>query len=268
MKSSAMTAWMIAALLAISATVASPSLAAITSVFPTGGNLLMHVDCPHPSPGSTDLEPLVWNSAETLQLLNYDFKLDNNLSDQFPANWDYGLGYDLTGTLTVEKYIAFDGPVACEHGAEIIANLSITSGLDAGQQFSWLQVFHETGNSGSRSWTADPPAAATGEDDWPFYYNATEDFYDENANLWTFRDRPYDRIDDSIPHSGSVSFMLLLASWDGSYDGPTDSNDVTVYGGLEWGYDYACVPEPSTLVIWSLLAALGIACGWRGCKLL
>ena len=239
----------------------------ITFNEPIGANYKPHADCPHILHGYTDLDTLVWNSAEKLAISNYDNMLDAQLNDQFPGSWDYKLNYDLTGTLTINKYIAFDGPAACEHGAEIDASLTNLANLPAGEQFVWLQVFHERGDSGSRRWTADPPSSQLVPvqgggfvlaDTLPFYHNMDWDYYDEGAKAWTFWDQPSDTLPENIPHSGGVSFMTMLSSWDNSFDS-TGTNTVTVYGGFEWGYDYACVPAPGAI----LLGGIGVALvGW------
>ena len=45
----------------------------------------------------------------------------------------------------------------------------------------------------------------------------------------------------------------------------TITDNVTIYGGYWWGYQYSAVntPEPATIVIWSLLGGLGITIGRR-----
>ena len=242
--------------------VASPAYSSITPpTMPTGANYVPKFDCPHPTPGWTKLDGFTWNSAETLSLLQYDVKLENNTAGQFKGAWDYQMNFGLEGALSLNKYVAFDGPGSCQHGAEIDVTLTITGGLAAGDTFGWINIFHEHGRSGDRVWTLDPPSGQTipvvdgdgnivdwhTSDDLPFY----EDWNgNPHYNIW---DRPSDLIDDAdVPHVGGVSFMTLLTSWDGAYDA-VNANVVNIYGGFEWGYTYQCtdviivVPAPGSI---------------------
>ena len=232
---------------------------------PTGANYVPKADCTHGTPGWTKLNGFTWNSAETLSLLQYDTKLENNTAGQFKGSWDYQMNFGLEGSVALNEYIAYDGPDECEHGAEIDVTVSITGGLAAGETFGWISIFHEYGNSGNRTWTLDPPDGEVikvvdqngdflrwhTSDDLPFY----ED-WDGNPH-YNFWDSPADLIDDDIvPHIGGVSFMTLLTSWDGTYD-ENNANVVNIYGGFEWGYTYQCVAVPApgsiTLAFWGMI---------------
>jgi hypothetical protein len=190
--------------------------------------------------------------------------LDYRVASQatpFAGNWSFQLNAGLSGTLQVSTYKAHDDPGACDHGAQLVMDLVNPSGMASGQVFQWLQVFSETGDSGSRSGVVDPPSGQQipildpagnivgyrSADDLPFYGNAT------SASSLHFFDWPSDPLPDTSSHGGGVSFITYLTSWDGALDSPTEI--VNVYGALEWGYTYQC-PEPSTL---SLAAVAGLA---------
>lgn len=222
------------------------------------------VPCPHPTPGYTRSLDTTWVGLSGLQPY-LDVLNSAPVEGQFTGNWNYVAGADaVTGTLTISPYTPFDDdehwPPMCTHGVEVGMSVSGLSGLATGQQFQWTQYFTETGTSGNRQNTIDPPKTASGEDDLPFYYN-------RNESQWggtTFWDRPRDWMDDATAHAGGVSFVTFLSSWDGTNPTGDDPETVTIYGAVTWGYTYACVPEPSSFVIFfGLGGVVGLVVAWR-----
>ena len=235
---------------------ASP-LYAISFVSPEAANYLPHVDCPHGTPGFTNLAPLEWEYASPLTWPI----IEAQVAGEFPSQWGYNLSNDLEGTLTVETYLALDGTASCQHGARMVAKLTGVTNLPPGQKLNWVQVYRERGRSVSRGheendWTLDPgnKEVVDGkvEDEAPFYYNSGEVYYDDATKTWTFRDSPTDVIlDADVPHPGAIDFITFIAGWDGDYvpgAGGAGSHQITIYGGFSWGYEYNCVPEPLTMV--------------------
>jgi hypothetical protein len=235
------------------------------------------VECPG-TPGYTELEPLMWISTAQLVVSGGWDEIMWQTFGEFGPEWAYQLAPSgaLNGLLCVERYEAFDGPGACQHGGRLWSRLSGVGGVPPGETLNWFQVYREWGNSVSRGhregdWTIDPGrrevVGGTPEDDAPFYYNEGEQFYDPNSGSWIFRDAPSDRIPDArVPHSGGIDFVTLIASWDGNYspgNGGPGSHMVTIYGGLWWGYDYLCTPEPSALC----LLVISVVMGWRRVRL-
>lgn len=256
-------------------TLPSAASADINVTTPTGPpHFQPSASCGHGTPGSTWLHTLTWRPPQVLTLFNFREELNNRIPQQFPGIWSFEIDPSLEGNLTVENYLAFDGPASCEHAAQIQATLWITGGLPANQQFAWMQIYNETGDSGSGTWRGDPAndsqIGGRYMDSLPFYYNygginaaghsvRPDDWYDEDNEEFTFSDTPFQRIPDSIvPHGGSVSFMLMLASWSGTYD-PSGNNTVRIYGGLEWGFGYEChpVPGPATCALLGLAMLTG-----------
>lgn len=204
------------------------------------------------TPGYTETLNTGWVDLSSLQpylnVLNSE-----PVESQFPGNWVYSAGSSsVAGSLAIPTYYPFDDdehwPPNCTHGAQIAMSLSGLSGLAPGQQFQWLQYFTEEGDSGNRENTIDPPRTEVDEDDLPFYYN-------RNESQWggmTFRDRPRDWMNEASEHSGGVSLVTFLCSWDDTDPVGEDPETVSIYGAVTWGYTFICVPEPSTLVFFGL----------------
>jgi hypothetical protein len=66
--------------------------------------------------------------------------------------------------------------------------------------------------------------------------------------------------------SPTNAFDFSFISFNGTVDGDQVSFDVSA-GALQDGYyTLGIIPEPTTLLIWSLLAGLGFGLGWRRCQ--
>ena len=165
-------------------------------------------------------------SAETLSIFNADLMLTTWIANQptsFEGTWNAQINLNLSDTLNVSTYKAHDDPGACQHGAEIRMALSNISGLPTGQVLQWFQVYTETGNSGNDSHLVDTPPGA------PFpildssgnvvgtNYSDNLPFYDDGGTNWngSFFDRPSDKLPDTSPHAGGVSFTTYIVSWAG-----------------------------------------------------
>jgi len=221
------------------------------------------VSCSQPTRGYTRTVNTTWVGLGGLQA--YLNVLNSApVKGQFTGNWNYVAGIGgVTGTLAISPYVPFDDDEHwrpdCSHGAQIRMSLSGLSGLAEGQEFQWMQYFTASGNSGSRQNTIDPPRTEAREDGLPFYYN-------RNEPQWrgtTFSDGPCTWMNDATAHGGGVSFVTFLSSWDGTDPTGNDPETVSIYGAVTWGYNYACVPEPSTLVIFSGLGVVVLVMGWR-----
>ena len=118
-----------------------------------------------------------------------------------------------------------------------------------GKTVHWIQAYNESFGGGPSSSFLDAPQ------------NPTTPFYDvfSSAGQTYFRDDPGDKEQEreTTPVS-DVQFQVFLAFDSGAGGGFTDN--VTIYGGKWWGYQYTAsdvVPEPSVLAV----GCLGLA-GW------
>lgn len=230
------------------------------AAMPKGQN----IPCPHPIPGFTQTFDTQWiglgGLAPYLKVLN-----SNAVKNQFTGDWSYVAGPKaVNGNLVVNTYFPFDGPAGCQHGAELNMQVNGLAGLANGQQFNWLQYFSETGNSGNRQNTIDPPKGTVFNggligDDLPFY---SQPMFNGGLGSTKFGDVPFDGLPDTKPHWGSVSFVTFLTSWDGTPPPNANAKEtVYVYGAVRWGYRYAC-PEPPSAVL-SLIAIVTTGgCYW------
>jgi hypothetical protein len=221
-----------------------------------GGNLVAHADCHGVTPGGTDL--LDGGEVKRLRLTAEEkLAIWKDIQKQFGSPWSYRPGASLGGNLYVRLYKAYDEHKGskCWHGAEFKAQHDVSP--PSGRQLEWLQVYKESGGAESDpyTYTVDPPPGAwideneNGEvdpgetmDDAPFYYNK-----DENPGY--FYDRPGSAHPEAQPWSGSVTFYLFLASWDGDFNPGTYPHTITVHDGFKWGFDGYCTPEPASLVV-------------------
>ncbi|MGD1043108.1 MAG: PEP-CTERM sorting domain-containing protein [Sedimentisphaerales bacterium] len=223
------------------------------------------ISCGHPTPGWTKTLTTEWLPAAQLSIFHYDFMLDNLVNNQTPkfsGTWDFQISDQATGTINVTTYTPFDGPGACQHGAniKILPNLI----LPDDQKLQWMQTYsysaYAPGYNNSASGIVDPPVnyQVNKADDLPFYYDIPGRGGDDvNWGMpadRNFHDSPNTQIADSlVPHGGTWNFSTLITSWDGTFH-DTGDNVVTVYGRLDWGYSYQCVPDPASLT----LALLGL----------
>jgi hypothetical protein len=219
---------------------------------------VMEVKCRHGTPGWTKVESPTWTPAGKMDP-NFDSIMTNTWRNQFPGEWSYAVGVDeaITGSLTFTRYEARDRPERCEHGAYLRLDIDLEL-LTPGQEFQWLQDYSYSDNIAgtpeSKSNVLDPTVGYTQapSDEYPFYYNVFDNI-DMPADQH-FYDGPGTTVADSVvPHAGTWHFRTFLSSWNGVYD-PTGVNTVTVYGMLEWGYSYQCVPAPEA----SLLCLVGL----------
>jgi hypothetical protein len=103
---------------------------------------------------------------------------------------------------------------------------------------------------------------------WQYLDNSdtpkTNPFYDNDppdpATATEFLDIPSRCCPDhTCPCYGTCDWdaQVFVATWDES------NKKMTIYeDGIWWGFEIACVPEPSSFIVWSLLGGLGII-GWR-----
>lgn len=251
----------------------SPTYAAITI-----GNLpaVDTADCDHGTKGWTKTMPLVWHSAQDLFDDNAAAEFDSIVNYQnpaFPGTWDFQISFAAAGEANVDIYEPRDGTKECEHGAEIKISLSNLI-LPDGQELQWINLygFEVTENSvpegdpTSGYNVVDPPIGyevppetdpctpGIIADPRPFYYNidglgsGTAPMPDDGY----FYDKPATYpLDAAVPHSGWWAFSALITSWNGTYSATSD-NVVNVYGMVDWGYYYECVPEPGTVLMLGL----------------
>lgn len=234
---------------------------------PQGGFIL----CPHPDPGHTRTLPFVFNAAPNLADLNAAA-----FNNQWFGDWQFVAGpAAVSGNLVVTQYAPYDNNPACRHGAGLSMQVNGLAGLAPGQQFNWLQYYTETGDSGNSVRTGDPPAGivfnggANTADTLPFYSQSNGvaggvGNFNGGLGSTTFGDFPFDGLpDNGTGHSGSVSFVTYLLSWDGTAPAADDAVEtVFVYGSVEWGYSYVCTPEPSSVVL-AAMGVVGLVCSRR-----
>ena len=217
--------------------------------------------CPHPSPGYTRTEDMKWidlsSLAPFIDILNFSAKTQGFIGD-----WKFESGPDtVSGILEVDSYFAFDGPVACQHGADLELRVHGLNGLAKDERFSWVQYFNESDDSvGHGPNTIDPPISDNNADRYPFYYDR------RSGDLFSkeFHDHPSDEIPDEIRHEGGVSFVTFLTSWDDNRNEDGSPKPIKVYGAVTWGYTYACapVPEPSSTVL-VLMGIITLSGRWQ-----
>jgi len=238
---------------------------AMASITPPSSLPGTQISCGHPTPGWTKTLTTEWFPAAQLSIFHYDFMLDNLVNNQTPkfsGTWDFQISDQATGTINVTTYTPFDDPGACQHGADIKILPNLT--LPDDQKLQWMQIYsysdYGPGYNNSASGIVDPPVnyQVNKADDLPFYYDIPGRGGDDvNWGMpadRNFHDSPNTQIADSlVPHGGTWDFSTLVTSWDGTFHN-TGDNVVTVYGRLDWGYSYQCVPDPASLT----LAVLGL----------
>jgi hypothetical protein len=233
-------------------------------------------ECPHDyTPGYTRTLEMTWidldHLAPYLEVLNSDSVRNQWLDSQGnPVNWRYDAGSSsITGTLNVTRYLPFDDPpgpgTTCDHYCELTMTLENYNGI-AGQQFNWLQYYSGSGDWFNASNVVDPPQGRRFDNDLtgdalPFYPQSTppRDFCGGLGSL-EFGDWPGTYgIFDGTTHAGRGDFVTFLTSWDGT--DPVHPYDVNVYGAVTWGFDFACIPEPSSVV--PLICLIASSCSFR-----
>ena len=191
-------------------------------------------------PGQKLYEPLLGNET-----VNWGPNVTSYIQDSLESTysgWDYVYADEtLQGTLWIDWYKAVDmeNAARCRHGAQISTHYIAASG-EAGLNLDWIQLYTESGGSGTDRYKVDGNEAG---DTSPAYFTATDvrsDYiYVPNPGGLIFGDSPYDSHLESLAWSGGVEFTLLLASFD------TDNSRITIYDGINWGYQGECVvPEP------------------------
>lgn len=208
----------------------------------TGENVQKHATCNGGlTPGGTDLFDIgtisfVGGGGSTQDILSA-------LGNQYPVDesgmaWAYSAASsELGGNLIVDWYKAYDREQGsyCRHGAQLSLHYNRFDGdpLD----LRWIQVYTETGDAGSHVNEVDGKGDLS-----PGYFNPSDDpnryVYVHDTGGLLFGDTPGDPHLESRPFNGSVAFTAFLASF--------DNNNVTIYEGITWGYQFTCVPEPGT----------------------
>ncbi len=126
-----------------------------------------------------------------------------------------------------------------------------------GQTVQWIQAVDSSYRGGAFNIHLDAPRTATS----PFYNTFSA------AGPGYFADIPGALRDGYNGNPiANVQFQVFLAVDNGAGGGFT--HNVTLYAGEWWGYQYTATaiptPEPSTLLVWSSLGAMGlIANKWR-----
>jgi hypothetical protein len=92
---------------------------------------------------------------------------------------------------------------------------------------------------------------------------------DGNFGSW-FQDTPYQPETELLDPYWDAPLI-----WTARFDfamvttaaGPNNTNDLTVWGGYEWGFKATIVetPEPSTLALFASVTVCILGCGWRSC---
>ncbi len=219
--------------------------------------------CPHSIPGWTKTSTMYFNNAGNESVANDVDILNSSVHSQFSHYWSFVENTSLIGNLQTLIYLPYDedGEVsdACQHGARIeMQLLDGYIGLAPGQHIGWMQMYDNPGAAN----VVDPPLGyqiptegstnTTPSDEWPFYNQppGTDDldFFDSPADSFLIPDSP---------HNGYSYFRTFLTSWDGVYDGNFFFPEVVnVYGEVTWGFSYLCVPEPSTVSLVVVGAAI------------
>ena len=114
------------------------------------------------------------------------------------------------------------------------------------------------------------------EDGWtPPRWQAEYRYWDGTQWVYSSYDYFYDAPGRSCPQCSSSKFARFetYATWWDDYfksdgtivDVGNDGHHVFIHEGFRWGVTLHCVPEPSTLIVWSVLGALGMTVGrwWR-----
>jgi hypothetical protein len=169
------------------------------------------------------------------------------LAAEFPGfNFTFQTG-GLAGTLHINRYEA--GTRGPHQGGGILEATYTRNAADPPLgQLQFVQMINSNDPAGG---TTSPYIDPRPNDDTqPFYYTSAEAADARTAAAGTFRfidfsSRPCRNHPDHITWRGE----LILASANG--------RNVDVYDGIRWGWDFQCVPEPSSLVLVTI-GAVGI----------
>ncbi len=169
---------------------------------------------------------------------------------QFP-DWTYTLEDQskLNGTLVLDKYQARRGRANSEgvgNAAGALFQAHYVRAATDPTNLTWLQMYRDnTGVAGTEVLHIDPFPNDDGKEKLPFYWRDSE-----AGELLSnpFSDRPSDSI-TQVPFYRFVDFQLYLVSYDPAQvnDG-TQGGAITIFGGVNWGYEIK-VPEPSTVLL-------------------
>jgi hypothetical protein len=174
-----------------------------------------------------------------------------SLAAEFPGfNFIYHAG-GLSGTLTINRYVATSlGP---HNGGAIFEARYTRAATDpALADLRFIQLVDTNAPlGGATSPYIDP---RPNDDTLPFYYTTPEDTIpaangqdqlggDKGSGTYRFWDRS---LRDCRSHPDFITWRgeLILASF---VDDGVNRN-VDVYDGVRWGWDFTCVPAPSSLV--------------------
>jgi hypothetical protein len=168
---------------------------------------------------------------------NASMSVQNQLLAEFP-NWQVNLGGALPGTLTIHNYHA---QIFAPHvgGAFFDATFTPPAGGNV-VGLRWIQMIDTNDPAGGNTSPYIDPRP--NDDDLPFYWTEQEHAQNSGPNHIYFRDasrRPCRSHPDFIQWRG----YLFIATWDMNNPGV-----VTLHDGVQWGWDFRCVPEPASLL--------------------
>ncbi|MBN1909214.1 MAG: hypothetical protein JW818_05705 [Pirellulales bacterium] len=208
--------------------------------------------------------------------------ITNGLAAQ---DWDAAHGWTITtgaaleGTLEIETYYAWvtnaptdtiggsswgGGSAECYGGAHFRVEYK-PQGNDP-TDIHWIQAIYT--NCALDHGKTNGYDAGGGY--WEYLDNAetpdTNPFYDNDppdpATATEFLDIPsrYCPQHECPPCGGTCDWeaQVFIATWDEA------ASTITVYeDGIWWGFNLSCVPEPSSFIMWGVVATGMIVCRWR-----
>jgi len=207
--------------------------------------------------------------------------LDNALdAHDFDSDhgWTVSFASNLNGTIAIDEYYAWvtnKPTVTNRHGdtygggasgkiggAVLDLNYDAGTGDPTGTSVHWIQVIRTNCPSDF--------GKNNGHDAGAGYYEYLDMAPNPGGN--PYYDYTYAAGEDwflDIPVRGCEAPCPTYCNWDAQVflcTGDLTKKELTIYEeGVWWGFEFECdvVPEPSTIVIWSLLGLVGLTITWR-----